>query len=74
MYYRRKKGGETKLWEGFRVAFIYVVKMVMFKNIWRSFDALYASDYASKSLVLMWPEDEKNMPGDWGNPDHVRIF
>ena len=72
MYYRRKKGRETQLWEGQKVTLIYATRMILFESIWKSFDALYACDYASKSLVLLWPEAGEDKPGEWGNPDHVR--
>ena len=47
--------------------------MVLYTNIWQSFEAIYAIAYAS-DLVVVWPENAKGEPGDWCDPEHVRNF
>lgn len=44
--------------------------MVLYKNIWESFDAIFAFE-KDEGLILLWTEDETGAPGNWENPDQV---
>lgn len=38
--------------------------MLLFKNVWNNYDAIYAIDRNSK-LLVMWSESEADKPGYW---------
>ena len=77
VYLKSKTGAEkTEPWEKNTVGDVDVLKnnkitqMLLFKNIWNSFDAVYAIGN-DKDLIIMWTEAEADKPGDWLKTEEV---
>ena len=68
--YKNHLDQETKTWEKIKFAQVKAAGMVLYRNIWNSFDAVFAFDEVK--LTLIWAEDRYGKPGIWQIRNHVR--
>ena len=57
-------------WEETIITGVKATGMVFYRNIWNSFDAVFA--FSEVNLTLMWAEDRDGKPGVWQIRNHVR--
>ena len=69
-HYKSKLDQETNLWDETKLTEVKAIGMVFYRNIWNSFDAVFA--FSDINLTVTWSEGRDRKPGDWQNVNQVR--
>ena len=73
LLFKSSTESKTEPWTGTVLDKLNVTHMVLLKNIWKSYDAIFAIGLL-ESLCIFWLDVDVDAPKDWGNTDRVDKF